>query len=92
MNQNIIIKQRIAELQEKLASDKAWWERKKAGIQSDFLKEVGASEPTESAAATTTPPAVPKPGSSDEEGVMVDADVPTQSQGGASSKKKKGKK
>ncbi|KAK3675665.1 Translocation protein S66 [Recurvomyces mirabilis] len=92
MNQNIVIKQRIAELQEKLASDRAWWDKKKAGIQSDFLKEVGASESSESTTAATPAPAVLKPGSSDEEGVLVDSDVPTQAQGGANSKKKKGKK
>ena len=40
MNQANIIKERIAELQARLPAEKAWWEDKRAGIQSDLLKEL----------------------------------------------------
>ncbi|KAK5112475.1 hypothetical protein LTR62_004232 [Meristemomyces frigidus] len=96
MNQNLLIKDRMKELQDKLESEKAWWEKKKAGIQSNFLKEHGVEDDVKSedtAAATVAKPVEKRPGSSDEEGILVDVDVPTQSQGaGGSTKKKKGKK
>lgn len=89
MHQNHLIKQRTAEIQSQLESEKAWWEKKRAGIQSDFMKELeedgnGNGKPTE-------PVAPKKGGSSDEDAVLVEAGGPAQAQGGAG-KKKKGKK
>lgn len=83
MNQNLLIKQRVAELQEQLDSEKAWWETKRAGIQSDFMKELEADGKAVDAAPK-------KAGSSDDDTVMVEAGGPAQAQGGG--KKKKGKK
>lgn len=86
MNQNLLIKQRIAELQGQLDAEKAWWEKKRAGIQSDFMKELDDGAQPADPTATAR-----KNGSSDEDGVLVEADGPAQAQGGGG-KKKKGKK
>lgn len=80
MNQNNLIKERIAEIQSQLAAEKAWWEGKRAGIQSDFMKEIGADSKAETPQRKT---------GSDDDAVLVEADGPAQAQGG---KKKKGKK
>ncbi|KAK5124246.1 hypothetical protein LTR85_001949 [Meristemomyces frigidus] len=89
INQKIILKQRAAEIYAKLDSEKAWWERKRAGIQSDFMKELEEDD---------TPLAKPaiaekkKSGSSDDDAVLVDAGGPAQPQGAGGTKKRKGKK
>jgi translocation protein SEC66 len=82
INQNILIKQRTAELQAQTESEKVWWENKRAGIQSSFMKELeeGSEAPAEKR---------PETRSSDEDAVIVESGGPSaQSQGG----KKKGKK
>ncbi|KAK5134395.1 hypothetical protein LTR08_006575 [Meristemomyces frigidus] len=94
INQNLIIKQRTAEIQAQLESEKAWWERKRAGMQSDLMKDLEANENSDN--AESEPAAEPlakkkKGGSSDEDAVLVDADGPAQAQGG-SVRKRKGKK
>ncbi len=43
MNQSNIIKERIAEIQAQLPAEKAWWENKRAGIQSDLMRELETS-------------------------------------------------
>ncbi|KAK3072600.1 Translocation protein S66 [Teratosphaeriaceae sp. CCFEE 6253] len=90
MNQNLLIKQRMVEIQEGLEAEKSWWETKRAGIQSDFMKEVAAEEkPAEISAANAPVPR--KTGSSDEEAVIVEAGGPAQAQGSLRGKRK-GKK
>lgn len=65
-----------------MEAEKAWWDSKRAGIQSDFMKELETNgKPVE--------PAQRKTGS-DDDAVLVEAGGPAQAQGG--SKKKKGKK
>lgn len=86
INQNIIIKQRIAELSAQTETEKAWWERKRAGIQSEFIKEIEGDAPS------ATAPSGTKKSSSDDDAVLVEAGGPAQSQGGGGGKKKKGKK
>ena len=81
INQNILLKARIAEMQADLDSDKTWWENKRAGIQSQFMAELEGDE--EDAAAAILPPKA-----SDDDAVIVEAGGPAQAQGG----KKKGKK
>ena len=85
MYQNQLIKLRTSEIQSQLESEKAWWEKKRAGIQSEFMKEIEEDgrpiEPTQK-----------KTGSSDEDAVLVEAGGPAQAQGGGGGKKKKGKK
>ncbi|KAK4954499.1 Translocation protein S66 [Elasticomyces elasticus] len=107
MNQNLLIKQRLAEIQETLQAEKAWWEKKRAGVQAEFLKENGvtASEPAkedetakDGEAVEGKPVEAPVPakknGSSDEDTVIVEAGGPSaQAQGAGGGKgKKKGKK
>lgn len=82
INQNILLKQRIAEMQAELDADKTWWENKRAGIQSQFMAELEGDE--EDAAAAILPPKA-----SDDDAVLVEAGGPAQAQGGS---KKKGKK
>jgi translocation protein SEC66 len=87
MNQNRLMKERTAEIQAQLEKEKMWWEHKRAGIQSEFMKEIGVEEkPVEKAVEGR------KNGSSDDDAVLVDAGGPAQAQGGAAKKKKGGKK
>ena len=83
MNQNIILKERVAEIQSQLESEKAWWENRRAGIQSDFMKELETDgKPVEVAQRKT--------GSSDDDTVLVEAGGPAGSLG--NNKKNKPKK
>ncbi|KAK0285738.1 Translocation protein S66 [Friedmanniomyces endolithicus] len=95
MNQNLLIKQRMAEIQDTLESEKAWWDKKRAVIQSHFMKELEEADgkPAEEAKAADAAP-VPnkKNGSSDDDAVIVEAGGPAQAQGGSGKGKKKGKK
>ena len=81
MNQNIMLRERTSEIQAKLTEDKAWWDERKAGIQSDFMKELDTAAPTDSK---------PKKSGSDDDAVLVDADGPETAQG--TGKRKKGPK
>jgi len=81
MNQNRIIKERVTELQAQAESEKSWWESKRAGIQTEFMKELDEEEAT--AAADDSKMA------DSEDAVLVESGGPTGSQG---SKKKKSKK
>ncbi|KAK1043657.1 Translocation protein S66, partial [Friedmanniomyces endolithicus] len=94
MNQNLLIKQRMAEIQETLEAEKAWWDKKRAGIQSDFMKELEEADgkPAEAEKAATAPVINKKSGSSDDDAVIVEAGGPAQAQGGSGKGKKKGKK
>jgi len=76
----------MAEIQAQVETEKAWWEKKRAGIQSEFMKELDDAEDK-----PADPAPQKKSGSSDEDAVLVDADGPGEAQG-ASAKKKKGKK
>ncbi|GIZ43132.1 hypothetical protein CKM354_000637100 [Cercospora kikuchii] len=89
INQNRIIKERIAELQATTEAEKAWWEKRRTGIQANFMKELDEEE---TAAAKATQAAVAKvqaqQGSSDEEApVMVEAGGPDSAQGSLRGKK-----
>lgn len=98
INQNIILKQRTAEIQSQLEAEKAWWEQKREGIRSGFMAELeGAQAPTSSAVgpnskATEAVQRTAKTGSSDDDAVLVEANGPEQPQGAQGGKKKKGKK
>ena len=82
MNQNNLLKERVAEIQSQLPAEKAWWDNKRAGIQSDLMKELETS-----GNGKAVEPA-PRRTGSDEDAVLVDGGGPAGSQGG---KKKKGK-
>lgn len=102
MANNALVRKRMDELQSQVAAEKEWWEKRKATIQSDFMKELddesGTSKGLPSAAATggaslatgvVTPSAVVRNGS-DDDAVLVEAGGKQDQQGGG--KKKKGKK
>jgi translocation protein SEC66 len=82
INQNALLKTRISEMQAELDADKTWWENKRAGIQSQFMKELEGDEEDAKAAVA---------GRSEDDAVIVEAGGPAQSQGSGGGKKK-GKK
>lgn len=92
INQNRLIKERMAELQATAEQEKAWWDSKKSGIQANFMKELDEDEAAQAAAAEA---ALKKSqaGSSDEDApVIVEAGGPGSAQGSVKGKKKGGKK
>lgn len=78
-----MIRKRVNEIQAQAQSEKEWWERKKASIQSDFMKEL---EDEKSAAAA------PVGKGSDDDAVLVESGGPAVNQQGSMKGKKKGKK
>lgn len=82
MNQNILLKNQVTEMQLKLDVEKSWWENKRAQTSSDFMKELEAD--SKSAATAQRP----KTSDSSDDAVLVETGGPAD-QG---SKKKKGKK
>lgn len=91
INQNYLIKQRTADMQAQLESEKAWWENKRAGIQSQFMKELEGGNENERPTSSAGPAAAKKTGS-DDDAVMVEGGGPAQAQGGGGGGKKKNKK
>ncbi|KAI9048218.1 hypothetical protein LZ554_008013 [Drepanopeziza brunnea f. sp. 'monogermtubi'] len=81
---NTIFRTRLAEIEAQTESEKQWWEKRRASIQAEFMKEIDAPSPR----ATKTPGS--KVGS-DDDTVLVEGDVPTVNDKG-SMRKKKGKK
>lgn len=107
MDQNNLFRQRIDEYQSKVGEEVEWWTRRRAEIQEGFMKELDAEKgttttatPVAAAPATpvkTEPAAAPAASSvtagSDDDGVLVEAEVPKVNSGTSSvKKKKKGKK
>ncbi len=82
MAANSALRNRIEEIQGRTTSERQWWDKKRANIQSDFMKELGED--------ATSKPATPGERGSDEDTVMVEGGGPVA--GKASSKKKKAKK
>ncbi len=82
MNQSNIIKERIAEIQAQLPAEKAWLDNKRAGIQSDLMRELETGEN-----GKAVEPAQRKVGS-DDDAVLVEAGGPANAQGGKKKKKK----
>ncbi|GAM38776.1 translocation protein [Talaromyces pinophilus] len=97
MDQNTLFRQRIDEYQSKVGEEVEWWTRRRAEIQEGFMKD---SAPVVAATATpvkSEPAAAPAAPSvtavSDDDGVLVEAEVPKVNSGTSSvKKKKKGKK
>lgn len=42
--QNQLLQQRVAEIQAQASTEKAWWEKKRASIQADFMKELDGAQ------------------------------------------------
>ena len=84
MANNALIRKRVNDIQAQVKAERDWWDKRRAKIQSDFMKELDE------------PKAVAPTGGkgSDEDGVLVesggpDLQVPGQQ---GSAKKRKGKK
>jgi translocation protein SEC66 len=75
-----MLRKRLDEIQAQTEAEKAWWEKRRAGIQSDFMKELDDDADKTQAKA-----------GSEDEPVLVDTDTPSATPSGAS-KKKKGSK
>jgi translocation protein SEC66 len=82
MNQNNLIKERIAEIQSQLPAEKAWWDNRRAAIESDFMEELKSD-----GNGKVVEPAQRKTGS-DDDAVIVEAGGPAGAQGTKKKKKK----
>jgi translocation protein SEC66 len=107
MLNNDLYRERVREHQEKVAEERAWWDKKKSSIQEGFMRELNEEEEKGSSGATPATPAktgekvpvAPAPASvqgSDDDAVLVEADPSVTSPGSPGSaagggKKKKGK-
>ncbi|KAI9802240.1 MAG: hypothetical protein M1825_002961 [Sarcosagium campestre] len=92
MAANAKLRKRVEDIQSQAASERQWWEERRANIQSSFLEELDA--PGAGAATATkqrSGPVMSEKQTSDEDGVIVEADGPTAASKG-STRKKKGKK
>ena len=92
MVNNAIIRERVAELQEKGKADRAWWDKERESISSKFMQELDKEVPPESSKTAST-----GAGNSDEEAVLVEGGGPASGGSAAGSKggtvkKRKGKK
>ena len=84
MVNNAILRKKLEDIQAQGKADRAWWDKEKASIQSDFMKELDG----ETSSTTSNVRSVKlEKGGSDEDAVLVEAGGPT-----ASVRKKKGKK
>ncbi|KAM3069598.1 Translocation protein S66 [Clarireedia jacksonii] len=78
---NTMFRKRLDEVQSKTDSEKEWWEKRRASIQSEFMKELD-----EEAQTKATKIASPTKSISDEDAIMVDG--PSASEHGSPSRKK----
>lgn len=85
MNQ-AIVRNRIEEVQAQVKVEREWWEKRRAKIESDFMKELDGNP---AGAKPMTPGE--KVGGSDEDAVIVEGGGPAVA-GKGSTRKKKGKK
>ncbi|KAL8984877.1 MAG: hypothetical protein Q9177_004587 [Variospora cf. flavescens] len=87
MHHNAMLREKITSIQAKGKRDREWWDREKATIQSNFMKELGDGEKETAKPATVT--GTDKVGS-EEDAVMVEGGGPAAP--GSSKKKRKAKK
>lgn len=85
MNQNRLLKERVTELRSQLEAERAWWDKKRAGISSNFMKELEEDGKAEA------PAHLQKKTGSDDDAVLVEAGGPANVQG-SMKKKNKAKK
>ncbi|EME79068.1 uncharacterized protein MYCFIDRAFT_121946, partial [Pseudocercospora fijiensis CIRAD86] len=77
INQNRLMKERIAELQATTEAEKAWWDEKRSKTSASFLKELDEAAAQKVGAGA----AKGKHGSSDEDTVLVESGGPGSTQG-----------
>ncbi|KAL2037420.1 hypothetical protein N7G274_009905 [Stereocaulon virgatum] len=90
MVQNEIVREKVAEIQAKGKSDREWWDKERASIQSKFMRELDGAKPAE-----TSKGAASGGVNSDEDAVLVEGGGPSGSRSGSrggTGKKKKSKK
>lgn len=91
MVNNNIIREKVAESQAKGKADREWWDKERASIQSNFMKELDEGGQADSGKLVKS-----GRGSSDEDAVLVESGGPASSGSAAGSKggtqKRKGKK
>jgi translocation protein SEC66 len=85
MNQRI--KNGVDEFQAQAEPDREWWNKRRASISSDFMKELDAEKSTSASGSLKAP----SRGSDEDEAVLVESGGP-EVQHGQSKKKKKAKK
>jgi len=89
INENTKTKERVAELQAQAKVEREWWDKKKASIQSDFMKELDEKA---SGRSKSLPAAAADKVGSDEDAVIVEGGGPAASGSKGGTKKKKAKK
>ncbi|KAK4099794.1 hypothetical protein N658DRAFT_474526 [Parathielavia hyrcaniae] len=77
---NKALRNRLEEIEAQTVQDKEWWEKRRASIKTEFMKELDEESAKGQAKAV-----------SDDEAVLVDTNTPSATPSGAS-RKKKGKK
>lgn len=95
MVNNEHLRTRITELQAQGQIDREWWDKRKASIQSEFMKELDEA-PSGTAAANpqskTVSAAGTRRGSSDDDAVFVEGGGPAAGGGKGTGKRRKGRK
>ncbi|KAF2204457.1 hypothetical protein GQ43DRAFT_469030 [Delitschia confertaspora ATCC 74209] len=88
MAQNAHIRESLSELQATAQSEKEWWEKRKAEIQSEFMKELDEEKKP---AGVVTPAKPMSKADTDDDAVMVEAGGPASTPGKGKKKPQKGK-
>ena len=98
MANNALIRKRMDELQSQETAEKEWWDRRKATIQTDFMKELDEEHRSAMVSPTSTKSLASPTGTSsttktvsDDDAVIVESGGPKEQQGVCGKKKKKGK-
>lgn len=87
-----MVRKKIDELQSQTKTEKEWWDKKKANVQAEFMKELETEHTLASPTPKTSTTGGPTGKGSDDDAVMVEGGGPAErAQGGGGKKKKKGK-
>jgi translocation protein SEC66 len=86
---NQMIRKRMEELQSQAKAEKEWWEKKRASVQAEFMKELETEKPQGNPKTGTTGNTTGK--GSDDDTVMVEGGGPAEKGHSGGKKKKRGK-
>ncbi|ESZ99255.1 translocation protein (sec66)-like protein [Sclerotinia borealis F-4128] len=87
---NTMLRKKLDDVQAKTASEKEWWEKRRASIQAEFMKEL--DEEAEAKTSKITSPTKAISVVSDEDAILVQRGGPAASEQGSPNRRKKGKK
>jgi len=76
-----MFRKRLDEIQAKTESEKQWWDKRRASIQTEFMKELDSTP-------STTPAKTPSKAGSDEDAIFVESGGPAVSEKGSIRRKK----